>query len=191
MYLIYGAVDKEVMFLPIYLLISIWTASGIAALVDWMTATIENLGTDMANLLVNGLLLVIVALGVIADWSTVSLHDDRRAYDFATKVLEEVGPSTTIVSHWATASVFDYLRIVEGQRPDVTSFNADFYFLGVQEACAPISTQRLIDNGWIQWLAGLSEEGRLCFIEPLNDLPDGYDWQKKGSCWELRPEGGQ
>jgi hypothetical protein len=119
------------------------------------------------------------------DWSNVSLKNERRTYDFTRQVLNQVGPSTTIVNHWATASVFDYLRLVEGIRPDVTSFNVDFYFLGIQKTCQPISESYLGQIGWLDHLAELSDQDRLCFIEPLHDLPEGYDWRQTGACWRL------
>ena len=121
-------------------------------------------------------------------WPSISLKDNRRAYEFAQEVLEQVDPSTTVVNHWATASVFDYLRVVEGQRPDVISYNADFYFLGAQQACQPISNDQMLANGWIDWLLELSAEERLCYIEPLHGLPDGYRWRNHGVCWDLVEE---
>ena len=72
------------------------------------------------------IVLVIVLIGLALDWPNISLRNDRRAYEFAGEIISQVGPSTTIVSHWATASVFDYLILVEGQRPDLTSVNVDF-----------------------------------------------------------------
>jgi len=26
---------------------------------------------------------------------------------------------------------------------------------------------------------------RLCYIEPLHDLPDEYNWSKNGLCWQI------
>jgi 4-amino-4-deoxy-L-arabinose transferase-like glycosyltransferase len=184
-FLAYQAIDKEVMFLPILVILSIWCASGFAA----FTARIATLRQDAnpaAIQALNGLALVfILGLGVALDWSNVSLKDERRTYDFARQVLNQVGPSTTIVNHWATASVFDYLRLVEGMRPDVTSFNVDFYFLGIQPNCQPISESYLGQIGWLDHLEELSSRDRLCFIEPLHDLPEGYDWRQTDACWQL------
>lgn len=190
-YLGYGAIDKEVMFIPLYALISIWCACGIQVFVRWITQTSEASRPERVDRWVNLAFLAVILAGVILDWSTISLRNERRTYDFARRVLEESGPSTTIISHWATASVFDYLLIVEGMRPDVTSINADFYFLGIQEGCQPITNQQMLENGWIQWLADLSTQDRLCYIEPLHGLPEGYQWHNKGVCWELVEEAGQ
>jgi hypothetical protein len=103
--------------------------------------------------------------------------------------LEGLPHGTTIVNHWVTASVFDYLRIVEGKRPDIDSFNIDFYFLSIQENCQQITTEDLSANGWIDWLESKSRQNQMCFIEPLHDIPEGYTWHQQGVCWQLSMEG--
>ena len=185
MYLVYDAVDKQVMFIPLYVIVCIWCGAGILALARWIAERTGSDNREGVALWLNAGLLALILGGVILDWSTISLRYDRRAYEFASQVLVDSGPTTTIVNHWATASVFDYLRIVEGRRPDVSSFNADFYFLGIQENCQPITNQQMLDLGWIGWLADLSTQDRLCYIEPLHGLPDGYRWRNKGVCWDL------
>ena len=193
MFVAYNAIDKEVMFLPLYLVISIWAASGITNLSTWACLAFEKTAVapvrlPSVSILANLVLGLVVLAGLLSDWHTVSLRDERRAYAYAGKVLDQVPENTTIVNHWATASVFDYLRIVEGRRPDVSNINVDFYFLGIQQDCRPVTNQALVDSGWIDYLVALSEQGRLCFIEPLHGLPDGYEWQGKGPCWSLAVE---
>jgi len=185
MFILYNAIDKEVMFIPIYLVITIWAGVGINNLVKWIASAMDHARFETVNIILNSALLVVVFTGLVLDWPNISLRNDRRAYEFAGEIISQVEPSTTIVSHWATASVFDYLILVEGQRPDVTSVNVDFYFLGIQRACQPVSNQVLLEEGWISRLEKLSIQNRLCFIEPLHDLPQGLSWQENGSCWQL------
>jgi hypothetical protein len=163
----------------------IWFANGMSSLGRWLAKNNEKFDPAKLNLLISLAVLGIILVGVILDWQNISLRNDRRAYEFAEQVLEKAEPSTTIISHWATASVFDYMLMVEDRRPDVNSFNADFYFLGIQESCQPISNQLLSSNGWIDWLTELSAEKRLCYIEPLHGLPEGYRWRNHGLCWDL------
>jgi hypothetical protein len=127
----------------------------------------------------------VVIAGLLSDWQSVNLRDERRAYTYAMKLLDQVPEGTTIVNHWATASVFDYLRIVEGRRPDVDNINVDFFFLGIQRNCQPVTNQVLLESGWIHQLVNLSEQEQLCFIEPLHGLPEGYHWQERGPCWAV------
>jgi hypothetical protein len=185
MYLGYGAIDKEVMFIPIYAALCIWFASGITVLVGWIASARTDLRLERINMLVSAAFLALILVGMFFDWRSVSLRGDLRTYAFANQVLEQAGPSTTIVSHWATASVIDYLLVVEGKRPDIDNYNADFYYLGIQESCRPVTEQQLLENGWIAWLADLSVQERLCFIEPLHGVPEGYRWQNRGLCWAL------
>lgn len=188
MFLGYGAIDKEVMFLPLLVVISIWAATGFKDMTAWVASVRQGHSPEAISTLTGTLLVLIMLMGLALDWRNVSLRNDRRAYDFSRQVLSEVEPSSTIVNHWATASVFDYMRVVEGIRPDVDSFNVDFYFLGIQSKCEPVTNDQLLENGWIQLLERQSRSNSLCFIEPLHDLPDGYQWHQKGTCWELHSD---
>jgi 4-amino-4-deoxy-L-arabinose transferase-like glycosyltransferase len=187
-FLAYQAIDKEVMFIPILALLSIWSASGFDAFTARIAKLRQNANPEVIRAISAIALASILGLGVALDWSNVSLKGERRTYDFARQVLNQVGPSTTIVNHWATASVFDYLRLVEGLRPDVMSFNIDFYFLGIQSGCQPINEAYLQQIGWLGRLEELSRGDRLCFIEPLHDLPKGYDWHQTEACWRVEVE---
>jgi len=188
-FLAYHAIDKEAIFLPILVVTSIWAASGFSALSSWVSAKRPDTSPQVIEAAIGATLILIVAAGVLLDWSNVSLRGDRQASEFAGRVLAQVSPSATIVNHWATASIFDYLRLVEDQRPDVESFNVDFYFLGIQQDCRPVDSGQLVQTGWIGRLETLSRQGRLCFIEPLHDLPEGYRWRQNGVCWDLVTEG--
>ncbi len=185
MFLAYGAVDKEVIFLPAYIVMSLWVGSGFAGFTQWTARRWPNLREGAIQAASGLALLFVIVFGAVAAWPTLNLRNNYQVYSYAKNILDEVSPSTTIVNHWATASVFDYLRIVEGVRPDVKSFNVDFYFLGIQDGCKPISDEQLLANGWVFWLESLSRQDRLCFIEPLPDAPEGFAWRRKGSCWHL------
>lgn len=185
MFLLYSAVDKEVMFIPIYVVLTIWAASGFIGLVRWVGSIRKNIPLAKLHTLVGiGCSLAIVT-GVILDWPLVNLRSERKTYTFAAQVLENLPPDTTIVNHWVTASVFDYLKIVEGKRLDVESFNVDFYFLSIQKNCLPITTEELSDAGWFDWIALKSSQNQMCFMEPLHDIPEGYTWHQQGACWQL------
>lgn len=188
-FLAYRAVDKQVIFLPILAATSIWAASGFRALAAWLADNRPQARPKSIEAALGAALLLAAAAGAALDWPSVSLRGERRTYQFARQTLAQVGPATTIVNHWATASVFDYLRLVEGQRPDVESFNLDFYFLAIQRDCQPVETSQLLENGWIERLEDLSSQGRLCFIEPLHELPAGYRWRQNGACWDLAAQG--
>ena len=181
----YQVVDKEAMFLPVYLILNLWIAQGILGFAAWLSRRLPRLHASHAVLLTNLALACLIAVGVSIDWPALDLSQDRLVHSYATQVLQELPPNTAIVNHWATASVFDYLRIVEGIRPDVTSFNLDFYFLGIQSSCQP-DAEQLPDTRWFSWIdTQLQQQVPLCFIEPLPSIPDKYHWTRRGSCWEM------
>jgi 4-amino-4-deoxy-L-arabinose transferase-like glycosyltransferase len=182
----YHVVDKGVMFIPAYVVWSIWVANGIRALADWLHQQLPNVPQGALSRHASAMLLLVVGLGIAINWQSVSLRDDRRAYDFAAQLLEDVEPSTLVVSGWTTASVLDYLRLVEGRHPDVQSFNVDFYNLGLQERYgSPTSAPAQAE--WHTWLEDQLRQRPLCFIEPLPAMPDHYEWTRQGPCWKLLP----
>lgn len=183
-FFLYHAVDKEVMFIPVFTVGNIWVASGITELVVWFEKSYRKIGQRFTRHLPNIVLLAIIGIGVGINWSTLNLRNNRRAYTFAIQLLDEVPPATIIVNHWVTASVIDYVQLVDGKRPDVMSFNLDFYFLGLQKHCDALYetvSQRL----WFNWLQEHMQQRPLCFLEPLPPIPSGFQWVKQGLCWTL------
>jgi hypothetical protein len=183
-FLSYHVVDKEVMFIPIFIIGSIWLANGIQALKDWMVARLDGVSEHYVIPSISGLLMLLVSLGVWFNWSTVSLHQDSRVYDFAVQIIHEVEPSTIIVSHWVTASVLDYVQVVDGKRADVTIFNLEFYGLGLQKQCDQQSDP-YAQQAWFDWIHQHVRQRPLCFIEPLPAIPNDLRWANRGSCWTL------
>ncbi len=184
-FLIYKAIDKEVMFLPVIILTMIWASNGVDPFVNWFSSVQKQLDQTSIIFLLKTSLISIMMLAIISDFQNISLKNDRRVYEYTKNLVIESNPDSLIANHWATASVIDYLQIVEKVRPDVKNINVDFYFLGLQENCNPPSNQDLIKNGWISKLYNLSKMNRLCYIEPLHDLPDEYNWSKNGLCWQI------
>jgi len=182
----YHVVDKEAMFIPTYLVGSIWIANGIGELTAWITSCLQRSNPDRMNAPISLILLLVIAVSVWLNWSSVSLRHDRRVYDFAARLLDEVEPSTTIVNHWVTASVLDYLQVVEGRRPDVTSFNLSFYFLGLQTRYGSLDNNNTSAQAdWFSWLDSQLGQRPLCFIEPLPTIPDNLRWIRQNACWKL------
>lgn len=180
----YHVVDKEAMFIPLLVIVSFWFMSGVQEMLTRIKVYFPRLSPpQIQKIVILGILLVIV-IGVLVDWPNVNMRKNDLAVGFARNILIEVEPNTIIVNHWITASVFDYLRIVEKLRPDVYSFNLDFYLLGIQTDCdlPDENTDQII---WFQWLEDHMNRTPLCFIEPLPPIPSRYQWVKKGPCWTI------
>lgn len=179
----YHVVDKEVMFIPAFIPWSLWISNGIREFSDLLTSNMPRRSTEVGKF-ISIALLVIIALGAKFNWQVVSLNGNQKIYEFAGQILENAEPFSLIVNHWATASVLDYLRIVEGRRPDVESFNVDFYNLALQERYGSLEDSSAKAE-WYNWLSQNLSQRPICFIEPLPAVPEHYYWIKQGPCWKL------
>jgi hypothetical protein len=182
----YHVVDKEVMFIPAYAICSLWISSGVKGLVEWASESLQVPATTEVRAFVVSVLLLVVGLGSAFNWREVSLHDSRRAYEFVSQLLTDVKPSTLLVNHWVTASVVDYVQMVEGRRPDVQSFNLDFYNLALEERHDSLDSAAARAE-WHAWIERRVSQRPLCFVEPLPSLPCQYSWLREGLCWRPVP----
>ena len=89
-FLSYHVIDKHVMFIPLYIVGSIWVASGIELLIEWFSRRNPRVNTARLCIQINTTLMLIVAIGTAINWPAVSLRQNQRVYQFAEQVLEEV-----------------------------------------------------------------------------------------------------
>jgi hypothetical protein len=183
-FLTYHVVDKEAMFIPIYIVGSLWVVCGIDGLRAWLGVNLRQSSFSGATLLMYAALAWCIIIGVWLNWPLVDLSQSRRVYDYSRQLFDEVEPSTLIVNHWVSASVLDYLQKVEGRRPDLQIINLDFYFLGLQAECnetLELTTQEI----WFEWLDKHVGQQPVCFLEPLPPTPDKFRWTVRKNCWIL------
>lgn len=118
-FLSYGALDVDSMVLPVYLVWAIWTGLGMHFLLDMAFARSGWVaGTCLAVVLAGA-----VAFSVIWSFPLVDLSDDWSARERAEQILDALDANAVFLGSWTTASVIDYLRLVEGRRPDVEVVN--------------------------------------------------------------------
>jgi hypothetical protein len=109
-YLNYGAMDRDTMFGPSYLMLVIPLAFGVCWLIQYMPM----------------LKVVAVALPVIAlvtNFSAVDLSYRTEVRSRAEAILRELPPNAVVLGYWADVAPLDYLHYVEGQRPDVRIYD--------------------------------------------------------------------
>ncbi|MFQ5340964.1 MAG: protein O-mannosyl-transferase family [Anaerolineae bacterium] len=114
----YRAVDKHTMFLPSYVIWTLWVAWGLDALLEWTGRTWRS-----------GMQVVFLAIAAIALFVNFSLADvswDRRAYQNAADMLDAAAPDALIFGDWGFAAPITYLQLTEGRRPDVQVINRFF-----------------------------------------------------------------
>jgi hypothetical protein len=181
---LYHVVDKEIMFIPALAIWSVWVASGAAEASRWLAQRIKRYPAEELSAYVGGALLTLAVVGAAFNWQTVSLRGNRRVIDYGYELLRQVESSTLVVNHWVTASVLDYLKLVEGRRPDVTSYNLDFHNLALQERHVTLESAAA-QTEWRAWLEQALSQRPLCFVEPLPEVPEHYRWEEGGICWKL------
>lgn len=113
----YRVLDKITMFLPTYVLWSIWIGIGLQWIlsVDWAaTWTPRALRATYA---------LIVAASVVWNLSLADQSHDWSTRERGEAILEHAEPDALVFGWWDTAPVVSYLQLVEGQRPDVSVVN--------------------------------------------------------------------
>ncbi|NUM47106.1 MAG: DUF2723 domain-containing protein [Anaerolineales bacterium] len=120
-YIDYRVLDKETMFLPTYVIWTIWIGIGTHTLLQWVRTSTPR---EVWPLRV---VQVLVAIPVLASFiltgPQVDLSDDWSTRLRGEAILREVEPDALVLGWWDTVPVVQYLQLVEGQRPDVQAIN--------------------------------------------------------------------
>ncbi len=125
----YRVIDLETMFLPIYLIFSIWVGFGLVGLLrlinDPGDEGLFSLGFRRvyAGDVLKGFLLVFLIFVSLWNWPLVTQADNWEGRDKAQTILEQVDEKALIFGKWTTIPILQYYQIVEGQRPDVVLVN--------------------------------------------------------------------
>jgi hypothetical protein len=165
----YRVVDKEVMFVPAYLIWTIWIGEGLAWLVHWVQDQ-RAVAAHRTPAWAWGLTILALA-AVLVNWSLVDVHDDTRARDRAEAILTTADADAIVFGWWTSAPAVHYLQIVEGWRPDVLVVNR--FLIGADEMYA------LIDR---------SLEHRPVYTVELDEgLVTVYRAISRGPLFELTP----
>jgi len=120
----YRAGDKDVMFLPSYLIWAIWCGFGFQWLIRWVEES--NSKNSLKNILlviISGIIIIGVLFSVAWNWRFVDLSTDWSTRNRGESILDQLEPNAMIFGYWDTVPVIEYLQFVEGQRSDVTAIN--------------------------------------------------------------------
>lgn len=125
----YAVGDKGTMYLPAYVLWSLWVVEGGGVLVG-MLSKLRRLSAGEQGALRGVLQAVLVGIVVVscaANWGWVDMSQEDEPEIFARQALSAVDPGALIVGQWSTAVILEYFQVVEGMRPDVEIFNRSRY----------------------------------------------------------------
>ncbi|MBM3151930.1 MAG: DUF2723 domain-containing protein, partial [Chloroflexi bacterium] len=120
----YRVMDKDTMFLPAYLVWSVWAGEGIA----WLENALVRLsGRVQAPLPVKQGMAVIMTLvlilgaGLNFQWVDMSTASGSEA--FTLDILATVPQGATVIAQWSPAVMLEYHQVVNGERPDIRIIN--------------------------------------------------------------------
>lgn len=125
-YVNYAVGDKDTMFLPSYLIWSIWLGVGYEWLVQWVRrqrpprylSTPETGGVVLQILIVGAVIFSLLLNAPLVDQSRD--HSTRRR---AETIIASMDPGSMLVGWWNTVPAVQYLQLVEGRGEDVTVIN--------------------------------------------------------------------
>lgn len=122
----YRVPDKDTMFLPLFVVLTVWLAEGLSAL---RAAWPDGAHVRAERVIGAGAAALALALAIV-NYPRVDLrgHVDTRTY--AEGVLAEIEPHAFVIGAWVRITPLLYLQAVEGQRPDVELFDWGLHSLG-------------------------------------------------------------
>lgn len=129
-YINYDVIDKELMYLPAYLIWAIWVGYGYELILSWNDrASLSRLipimrkQVNLANLVLSGVMAAMVMAAIALNWRLVDLSRDWSARDRGEEILETLPMDSVFFGYWDSVPVIQYLQLVEGKRPDVLAVN--------------------------------------------------------------------
>jgi hypothetical protein len=120
-YIPYGAVDKEVMFLPSYFIWCIWIGMGVLALNNFIKNKYPSYEMFATNILI-----FLAIGGLMVNFSYVDISQDLSAREYGEKIISSLELDSLYFGSWIDIPILEYLQIVEGKRSDITTRNLVF-----------------------------------------------------------------
>ncbi len=121
-YIPYRVVDKDTMLIPTYLVWGIWIGLGVDALRKYVQQHAKRRDASLPATLS----LVFAVTFLMVNFSYADLSQDWRARKWGEKIFATLEPNAYYFGTWADVPILEYLQLVEGQRPDVTTVNMVF-----------------------------------------------------------------
>lgn len=128
-YINYRVLDKDLMFLPAYLIWALWLGAGYSLLLDWLghsTSSIQSPASRSSRagkVVLSGVMIGMVILALAWNWRLVDLSQDFSTRQRGEAILASLAPGALVFGYWDTVPVIQYLQLVEGQRPDIQAIS--------------------------------------------------------------------
>jgi hypothetical protein len=122
-YINYRVMDKDTMYLPVYLIWALWVGLGTQGILDWLRSVDETKAYQRTQIAVKAMIAASVLLALVWNWRIVDLSGDWSTRQRGEAILQQAEPGSLVFGWWDTVPVVQYLQLVEGQRPDVRAIN--------------------------------------------------------------------
>lgn len=193
----YAVADKSTMFLPSYLIWSVWIAYGAVSLAVVLSSWKDYplIRSAWPEPLFKTALAIVVGFSCILNWSWV---DKSNAYEqevFAKQVLSTVEPGALVIGQWSSAVVLEYYQQVEGRRTDIEIFNrsryevAEYYKYWVEGVSHQEAMTRIIYQEQ-RYFDIVAEERPIYGVEYDPELAQYYEYKPMGALFMLEPRDG-
>ena len=120
-YINYRVLDKDTMYLPAYLVFTLWVGIGYQELLIWVRGGAGS--SAKGRLALQGVILGSVLLALAWNWGIVDLSQDWSARQRGEAILTRAEPGGLVFGWWDTVPVVQYLQLVEGKKPDIKAIN--------------------------------------------------------------------
>lgn len=189
----YRVGDKDSMFLPAFVIWSIFLAAGMQAVQSWVQQHFDSQSMRLAagrGITLLCFSFLIPSLLFNGRWANMS--DVHTPEEFALDVIHAAEPGAIVLADWSPAVILEYYQIVEGLRPDLVIVNrsrarvARYYELweaGMQHS----AILAIIEQEEIELVAGLAKDRPIHIIgyDPL--FAGEYEYLPEGSFFRLVP----
>ena len=122
-YINYRVMDKDTMYLPVYLIWALWVALGYQQLLDWLAQIELSKFQRYSQFGFRAAVLSFVLLTAAWNWHIVDLSSDWSTRQRGEAILQHAEANALVFGWWDTVPVVQYLQLVEGQRPDIQAIN--------------------------------------------------------------------
>jgi Protein O-mannosyl-transferase TMEM260-like len=119
----YQAGDKQTMYTPVFLLLTIFVGVGYQTLLDWVRDVPDRPEARAGTWIMRVVMVGAVVLSAVVNWPMVDRSEDWSTRERGESILRTVESHALVAGYFHTVPVIQYLQLVEGKRPDVVTIN--------------------------------------------------------------------
>lgn len=196
-YINYRVSDKDTMFLPSFIIISIFIGYGLDFLYDLISKRAVDIHLEKVTAQGFPIFWTCLAvLGLVLNWRWTDMSQAYGPKTYSDTILSTATQNATILSSWSPAVVLEYCQIVEGKRPDLKIINqsrrevASYYeYWAKGTPAAEIMND--VSRDELAEVDQMYDQGPVYSIEYDADLARSYEYLPAGVYFQLEKKNTQ